>query len=94
MFPKSRVYLALALTVVVSGCFVSAATVMNSWVGARDTELVSKWGAPARSITLSDSSRVVTYVESPRCERSFTISRAGVVTAWSSSPDCPKEFRK
>lgn len=77
-----------------AGCFVSAASVMDSYVGGTDRELAERWGAPNRSITLADGSRVLTYVESARCERSFTVSAAGRVMSWTALPDCPKEFRK
>lgn len=82
-----------AMLAPISGCFISAAKVMDSWVGAPEPDLVGKWGAPNRVYRLENGNRVLTYVESVRCERSFTVAN-GRVASWSSTPDCPKDMRK
>jgi len=37
----------------------------NSWQGARYDEVVSQWGAPTRSATLSDGQQAHTWVSEP-----------------------------
>lgn len=80
----------VAIAAALGGATGCLAGKMNSWMGHRDVELVSTWGAPERETKLSDGGRVMTWVSTYtigttpfRCEKSFTISAAGVVTSWS-----------
>jgi len=63
---------------------------MQSWVGAQESDLVSRWGAPDSMIELKDGTKVYTWkrvwsddygVHQGRT--SFTISAEGKVVKWS-----------
>jgi hypothetical protein len=75
-----RGYFLVALALFAAAC-VSLKGRMQSYMGHSDTELVSKWGAPDRQVTLSDSSTVMTW-DSARCEQSVTFSKTGIATRW------------
>lgn len=85
------------LAVFGSACMQTTAKTMESWVGHQDTELVSKWGAPVRTATLTNGSKVMTWEKlwtdqggtRQICEESFTLSPAGVVLTWSAN-NCPR----
>lgn len=93
---RSVLAVSSALALLTAGC-VTTAKVMNSWVGHDDSDLVSKWGAPARSITLRDGKRVMTWQKlwtdqggtRQVCEQNFTLSPAGTVVDWSTT-NCPR----
>ncbi len=62
---------------------------MASWVGQAEEELIAAWGAPTRSVTLANGTRVHTW-ESPYgrngqrlCRQSFTLSNAGRILSFS-----------
>ena len=57
---------------------------MRAWVGSRDADLVGKWGAPTREITVSSGDRVLTWVHG-HCEQSFTVSPDGRIKSFSLS---------
>lgn len=72
--------------------FVGCATtesIMQSWVGHPESELVSKWGAPHRVIDTRDGKRVVTWERrwgqygQNTCRQSFTVDEAGIIRQWS-----------
>lgn len=88
-----RKLLLLGSAVLLSGCVVSMSSRMQSFVGRRDTDVVSKIGAPDKSVVLSDSSRVLTW-STQYCDQSLTVSKSGVVEKWSVSRGCPSVVRK
>lgn len=62
---------------------------MQSWVGQTESELISAWGAPTRTMQLADGTRVHTW-ESPYgkngqrlCRQSFTIDSDGRIVSFS-----------
>ena len=72
----------------ISGC-TTTKSVMESWVGARESDLVSKWGAPTSAIDTRDGMRILTWEsywgEYGRnvCRKSFTIDESGKIIRWS-----------
>lgn len=78
---------------------------LDRWVGADQSVLVSRWGAPSATAELPDGGKVLTYTvrwnsaddgkppEMTDCRRSFTISKAGKVVSWSKS-NCPMMMTK
>jgi hypothetical protein len=87
---KARSIAALiAIAVLASSC-VTTSTVMRSWVGKSETELLTEWGAPYASQKLNDGRTVHTWRtiwgkrENFRtCLQTFTISAGGEVEKWS-----------
>ena len=84
---RSVVRVAVVLAVCAAAC-VRMSTIMQSWVGATDADVVSQWGAPDRSIRLADSSRVLTW-DRHGCTQSLTVNRTGRIVGWSTT-GCPK----
>jgi hypothetical protein len=65
-------------------------TVMESWIGHSESELVSSWGAPDSTVELNDKTKVYTWkrlwsddygVHQGR--QSFTIDANGKIIKWS-----------
>ena len=77
-----------------SGPIDSYGNKLESWVGADESELVSKWGAPEQTVEADESSRVLTYVfnefqtggsglmKQQTCRTSFSVKN-GVVAEYS-----------
>lgn len=62
--------------------------IMASWVGSSEEKLISKWGPPKKSYTLSNGNTIIAYesvwgpVSSYHvCSQKFTIQR-GIITKW------------
>src|ERR1700722_12737143 len=69
-------------------------SVMRSWVGQPESQVLASWGAPDRTAALSDGGKVDTWVSTwnnnyglQTCRKSFTVNSQGIVTQWSFS-DC------
>ena len=85
----------LLLLTTAFGCVQTQSKAMESWKGQSGDRLIESWGAPDRSETLTDGSRVVTWVSVWRgpqgqatCRKSFTLNKEGIVERWSYS-NCP-----
>ena len=78
----------ILLLLFVSGC-TTTKKVMESWMGKRESEVVSQWGAPAAAIDTRDGQRILTWETrwgaygQNVCRKSFTIDSAGVIHRWS-----------
>lgn len=68
--------------------------VMDSWMGHKESELVSTWGAPHRAMDTRDGKRILTWESrwgnhrQNICSKSFTVNEKGVIEFWSYS-GCP-----
>lgn len=78
-----------------AACVTRTSTVMNSWLGKSETDLVSSWGAPERSLNLTDGGKVLTWTKDREaagirfhCEYTFTVSPLGSVTRWNTAGQC------
>lgn len=101
---KSPVLLAVA-ALLITGCAGSPASnlinnqrnetlhdIMASWVDASEKDLISSWGPPNNSYTLSDGSKVISYEsiwgvyvgDRFHCVQKFMLEQ-GVVTKWGAS---------
>ena len=85
----------LLLLTTAFGCVQTQSRAMESWKGQSGDRLIESWGAPDRSETLSDGTRVVTWVSvwsnqqsQATCRKSFTLNKEGTVERWSFS-NCP-----
>ena len=71
------------------------ADMMQSWVGESEERLVSKWGPPTNSYTLSSGGKIISYeyvrgiINNTiyRCTEKFRIDD-GTVTKWGLSSGC------
>ncbi|SPL71730.1 putative periplasmic lipoprotein [Acinetobacter stercoris] len=68
--------------------------IVAAWVGASEQELVSKWGPPRNSYTLSNGNRVISYnyeysvgMSDFFCERKFLVEH-GTITKWGIRGKC------
>jgi hypothetical protein len=84
----------LGIIVLCSAILIGCATtrsVMESWVGHRESELVSNWGAPYAAIDTRDGKRILTWqfywgqYRENICRKSFTIDENGIIRQWSYS---------
>jgi len=89
----------VALAVSLAAC-VSTSTVMKSWVGKPESDLLSTWGSPDSSRRLDDGRVVHTWTtmwndqyKVHTCRKTFTIATDGTVERWSFS-DCPRWQRR
>lgn len=65
---------------------------MSSWVGASEKELISSWGPPNNSYTLSDGSKMISYEtiwgvyvgDRFQCVQKFMLEE-NIVTKWGAS---------
>jgi hypothetical protein len=87
----------LLAALLVSACVSPAKydSMLQSWVGKSEDALVTKWGPPRSSATLSTGERVMEWVdqssyttqsrtEAPLvCTTRFTVSTKGTITSWS-----------
>lgn len=89
---KFWIIVMLCLTLLMS-C-VTTKAVMDSWMGHKESELVSNWGAPHRSIDTRDGKRILTWesrwgeYRRNLCTKTFTVDKSGVIVNWSYS-GCP-----
>jgi hypothetical protein len=74
----------LLLLTTALGCFQTQSKVMESWKGQSGDRLIQSWGAPDRSETLSDGTRIRTWVSvwadqqsQATCRKSFTPNKEG-----------------
>ena len=89
--PKVAVVAAIGL--LSAGCKSPLQATMESWMGQREERLLEAWGAPDRTQTLSDGSRIHTWVDTwysqfgqpVRCRKTFRVNSQGVVVHWSYS---------
>jgi hypothetical protein len=90
----------LVVLVLCASC-ASMSKTMDKWVGAKDSDLISSYGPPERSMTLDDGSRVLVWYKpwtdpagTPKlCEQIFTADRGGIVRKWSTQ-NCPSHYFK
>lgn len=82
---------ALALVIFFSAC-TTTKSVMKSWVGQPESQLLASWGAPDRTAALPDGGKVDTWVTVwnnsyglQTCRKTFTLDGDGTVTQWSYS---------
>ena len=92
----------MLLVIFISGCATEKGydKTVNSWLGAHVDQLISIWGVPDKSYTLSDGGKVIEYLEQKQkqmyslfmgytytytCDTRFTINSKGYVTQYSFS---------
>jgi len=70
--------------------------VMESWVNEPIDNLISTWGPPDQSVTLSDGKQVLTWIKVFRpattCRQTFITNVEGKIEKWSLT-DCPDDER-
>jgi hypothetical protein len=61
---KVKVFVLLAVILCLAGCATTAnyEKTCASWIGDKEDSLISSWGPPQSTYTLSDGSRVIQYV--------------------------------
>jgi len=76
----------LLLLTTALGCFQKTVKGNGVWKGQSGDRLIQSWGAPDRSETLSDGTRVLTWVSvwadqqsQATCRKSFTLNKEGTV---------------
>ena len=81
-------FAAFAFLFLSSACTTTSATrdVMKSWVGVPESQLLASWGSPDRTATLSDGSKVDTWLTDWKntsgmhtCRKTFTVDPGGKV---------------
>lgn len=83
--------LAFVCLLLLNGCATTSSK-MESWIGHRESDLVSKWGAPNLMLDTRDGKRIITWEErqylgqiTSLCRRSFTVNESGIIEAYSIS---------
>ncbi len=91
-FMRYWIIVVVCLTFLVSCA--ATKSVMDSWMGHKESELVSTWGAPHRAMDTRDGKRILTWESrwgnhhQNVCRKSFTVNESGVIEHWSYS-GCP-----
>lgn len=98
---RLQLLLALALTALFAStaCTTALQKNMQTWVGSTESQLLQAWGAPDRTQTLADGSKVDTWVDTwnsssgqrYQCRKTFSVAPSGEVTKWSFT-GCPKHI--
>lgn len=82
--------LIIVFVVCISGC-ATTRSVMQSWMGYQESDVVSKWGAPTAAIDTRDGKRILTWESywgqygQNVCRKSFTVDESGEIIRWSYS---------
>jgi hypothetical protein len=85
-----RTVVLILITTLMIGC-TTTKSVMESWEGHYESDLVSSWGAPHSAIDTRDGQRILTWQSywgqygQNVCRKSFTIDGQGKITRWSYS---------
>ncbi len=79
------VYFATIVSLV--GC-ASTYNEMEKWVGHKDSEIISLWGAPSSTHDTQDGMKIITWKkynfnQDKTCTKSFTIDEKGIITSHS-----------
>jgi len=77
----------LVAFVSVAGC-ASTYNEMEKWVGHKDVEVISLWGAPSSRLETEDGVKILTWKkynfnQEKTCTKSFTVDKNGIITAHS-----------
>jgi hypothetical protein len=93
--PKLLLSLFLVAFVPLVGC-ASTYNEMDKWMGHKDSEIISLWGAPSSVHETDDGKKILTWKkynfnQDKTCTRSFTTDKYGVITAHSDL-DCSLQF--
>lgn len=86
---------AVALALLFSAC-TTTASVMKSWVGKPENQVLARWGAPDRQVALADGGKVDTWVTTGgtaeyglhTCRQTFTVNSEGTIVKWAYN-GCP-----
>lgn len=86
----------LASIVLLTGCVHRLSSDMDHWVGKSADEIVSAWGAPTGTASLTNGGRVLTWEREYRtdaglravCIRNVTVAPTNTIASWSAS-GCP-----
>ena len=88
---KRRHAAVLALVVLFGAC-ATQKSVMESWVGKPESDLLARWGAPDRTAEISNGGKVDTWVTEwnnnyglQTCRKTFTMDGDGIVVQWAYS---------
>lgn len=89
---------AVALGLLFSAC-TTTASVMKSWVGKPESQLLESWGAPDKDAALAYGGKVDTWVsvwgEPPHtCRKTFTVNSEGTIVkcVYSDCGDLPGQL--
>jgi len=87
-----RKWIAAVVCLLLFGGCATTKSKMESWLGHKESELVSNWGAPHLVLDTRDGKRILTWEERQQlgqitslCRKSFTIDEAGIIKAYSYS---------
>lgn len=86
---KKNVFLITKLVILLFiGC-TTTQSVMDSWLGHDESELISSWGAPDSTFELKDGTKIYTWKRvwrnnygTQEGRQSFTIDSNGKITKW------------
>lgn len=77
----NRLFVALLVTSL-SGCAIpTRESVMDSWMGRHESELVSNFGEPTMAVRNREGMIILTWDERD-CIKSFTVDASGEVVNW------------
>jgi hypothetical protein len=77
----------IPIVLALSGC--ASANHYSQWQGHRADDLITRWGAPARSATLSDGGSVLTYdldLRAYPCRIDVRVDNGGTIRSVSPNP--------
>jgi hypothetical protein len=77
----------LVAIIFLAGC-ASTYNEMEKWVGHKEAEIVSLWGAPSSTLEAEDGVKILTWKkynfnQNKTCTKSFTIDKNEIITAHS-----------
>jgi hypothetical protein len=77
----------LILPALVTACATAAnyERMLNSWIGASESEIVAKWGPPQATYNLADGGKVVTYIKSDSTVTIPGVQTTQAVTSYQSA---------
>ena len=85
-------YVVVLGLIVFLGACATTTSVMKSWVGQPEAQVLASWGAPDRTAALPDGSKVDTWVTTwnndyglQTCRKTFTVDSEGKIIKWSYS---------
>jgi hypothetical protein len=88
-----KLVVAIACLLAFVGC-VTTRDVMQSWVGAPESRLVSAWGVPDKVLDTRDGNRMMTWESRWGnrlqfvCRKTFTVDKGGIIRqgSWQNCP--------
>jgi len=87
---ETKIYGIITIILICTSCITTTSSMMKSWVGHSETELLIRWGAPDLVQNLPSGEKVYTwkrFYENNQTlnvgRQSFVIDQNGIVEGWS-----------